>query len=172
MATTRELLRDSHRVVIGLGSNMGNSCEHIDDALASMRLDPDIWVGAVSEYVTSAPAYLEAQDPFVNAVAVIQTTLEPSELLRVRQGLESEHGRIRGIENGPRPLDLDIIDYEGVVCSDGELDLPHPLALERDFVVTPLLDILPGYVLSNGVAVTHDKVTVGQVMGPARDMLA
>jgi len=58
------------------------------------------------------------------------------------------------------------------VCSDGELDLPHPLALERDFVVTPLLDILPGYVLSNDVAVTHDKVTVGQVMGPARDMLA
>lgn len=172
VATTREMLRDSHRAVIGLGSNMGNSCGHIDDALASMRLDPDIWVGAVSEYVTSAPAYLEAQAPFVNAVAVIQTTLEPPELLRVLQGLESEHGRIRGIENGPRPLDLDIIDYEGVVRSDGELDLPHPLALERDFVVTPLLDILPGYVLSNGVAVTRDKVTVGQVMGSARDMLA
>ena len=76
VATTREMLRDSHRVVIGLGSNMGNSCEHIDDALASMRLDPDIWVGAVSEYVTSAPAYLEAgRTRLVNAVAVIQATL-------------------------------------------------------------------------------------------------
>ena len=50
--------------------------------------------------------------------------------------------------------------------------MPHPLALERDFVVTPLLDIMPFCELANGIAVTRDKVTVGQVMGPARDMLA
>ena len=88
------------------------------------------------------------------------------------QGLEAEHGRVRSVENGPRSLDLDIIDYEGVVCADEQLDLPHPLALERDFVVTPLLDIMPFCELANGIAVTRDKVTVGQVMGPARDMLA
>lgn len=168
---TREMLRDSHRAVIGLGSNMGNSCGHIDDALTSLRLNPDIWIGAVSEYVMSEPAYMEAQDSFVNAVAAIQTTLPPRELLRVLHGLEEEHGRVRGIENGPRPLDLDIIDYSGVVCADEELDLPHPLALERDFVVTPLLDIMPGYVLANGVAATHDDVTVGKVTGPAREVL-
>ena len=165
------MLRDSHRAVIGLGSNMGNSCGHIDDALTSLRLNPDIWIGAVSEYVMSEPAYMEAQDSFVNAVAAIQTTLPPRELLRVLHGLEEEHGRVRGIENGPRPLDLDIIDYSGVVCADEELDLPHPLALERDFVVTPLLDIMPGYVLANGVAATHDDVTVGKVTGPAREVL-
>lgn len=168
---TREMLRDSHRVIIGLGSNMGNSCGHIDDALTSLRLNPDIWIGAVSEYVMSKPAYMEAQAPFVNAVAAIQTTLSPRELLRVLHGLEDEHGRVRGVENGPRPLDLDIIDYSGVVCADEELDLPHPLALERDFVVTPLLDIMPGYVLANGVAVTHGDVMVGKVTGPAREVL-
>lgn len=172
VAATREMLRDSHRAIIALGSNMGNCCGHLDDALASLRLNPDVWVGAVSEYVTSEPAYLEAQAPFVNAVALIQTTLTPHELLHVLQGLEAEHGRVRSEENGPRPLDLDIIDYEGVVCADEELDLPHPLALERDFVVTPLLDIMPFCELANGIAVTRDKVTVGQVMGPARDMLA
>lgn len=172
VAVTREMLRDSHRAIIALGSNMGNSCGHLDDALASLRLNPDVWVGAVSEYVTSEPAYLEAQAPFVNAVALIQTTLTPHELLHMFQSLEAEHGRVRGVENGPRPLDLDIIDYEGVVCADEQLDLPHPLALERDFVVTPLLDIMPSCELANGVAVTHDKVTVGQVIGPARDMLA
>lgn len=172
VAATREMLRDSHRAIIALGSNMGNSCGHLDDALASLRLNPDVWVGAVSEYVTSEPAYLEAQAPFVNAVALIQTTLTPRELLHMLQGLEAEHGRVRSVENGPRPLDLDIIDYEGVVCADEQLDLPHPLALERDFVVTPLLDIMPSCELANGIAVTRDKVTVGQVMGPARDMLA
>lgn len=172
VAATHEMLRDSHRAIIALGSNMGNSCGHLDDALASLRLNPDVWVGAVSEYVTSEPAYLEAQAPFVNAVALIQTTLTPHELLHMLQSLEAEHGRVRSVENGPRPLDLDIIDYEGVVCADEELDLPHPLALERDFVVTPLLDIMPSCELANGIAVTRDKVTVGQVMGPARDMLA
>ena len=172
VAATREMLRDSHRAIIALGSNMGNSCGHLDDALASLRLNPDVWVGAVSEYVTSEPAYLEAQAPFVNAVALIQTTLTPRELLHMLQGFEAGHGRVRSVENGPRPLDLDIIDYEGVVCADEELDLPHPLALERDFVVTPLLDIMPFCELANGIAVTRDKVTVGQVMGPARDMLA
>lgn len=172
VAATHEMLRDSHRAIIALGSNMGNSCGHLDDALASLRLNPDVWVGAVSEYVTSEPAYLEAQAPFVNAVALIQTTLTPHELLHMLQSLEGEHGRVRSVENGPRPLDLDIIDYEGVVCADEELDLPHPLALERDFVVTPLLDIMPSCELANGIAVTRDKVTVGQVMGPARDMLA
>lgn len=172
VAATREMLRDSHRAIIALGSNMGNSCGHLDDALASLRLNPDVWVGAVSEYVTSEPAYLEAQAPFVNAVALIQTTLAPRELLHMLQGLEAEHGRVRSVENGPRPLDLDIIDYEGVVCADEQLDLPHPLALERDFVVTPLLDIMPSCELANGIAVTRDKATVGQVMGPARDMLA
>ena len=171
VAATREMLRDSHRAIIALGSNMGNSCGHLDDALASLRLNPDVWVGAVSEYVTSEPAYLEAQAPFVNAVALIQTTLTPRELLHMLQGFEAEHGRVRSVENGPRPLDLDIIDYEGVVCADEQLDLPHPLALERDFVVTPLLDIMPSCELANGIAVTRDKVTVGQVMGPARDML-
>lgn len=172
VAATREMLRDSHRAIIALGSNMGNSCGHLDDALASLRLNPDVWVGAVSEYVTSEPAYLEAQAPFVNAVALIQTTLTPHELLHMLQGLEAEHGRVRSVENGPRPLDLDIIDYEGVVCADEQLDLPHPLALERDFVVTPLLDIMPSCELANGIAVTRDKATVGQVMGPAQDMLA
>ena len=172
VAATREMLRDSHRAIIALGSNMGNSCGHLDDALASLRLNPDVWVGAVSEYVTSEPAYLEAQAPFVNAVALIQTTFTPHELLHMLQSLEAEHGRVRSVENGPRPLDLDIIDYEGVVCADEQLDLPHPLALERDFVVTPLLDIMPSCELANGIAVTRDKATVGQVMGPARDMLA
>lgn len=171
VAITRAMLKNSHRAIIGLGSNMGNSCAHIDDALASLRLNPDVWVGALSEYVTSDPAYYEDQAPFVNAVAAIQTTLGPHELLHLLQRIENDHGRVRTIANGPRVLDLDIIDYEGVICADEELTLPHPLASERDFVVTPLLGVLPGYVLADGTVLSHDKVRVGKVSGPVHDVL-
>lgn len=171
VAMTREILRDSHHVVIGLGSNMGNSYEHLDDALATLRLNPDVWMGAVAEYVLSDPAYYEDQAPFVNTVAELQTTLLPHELLHLLQDIERQHGRVRDVENGPRPLDLDIIDYDGVVMADEELSLPHPLALERDFVVTPLLSILPDHVLSDGTRVTRDGVRVGIVRGMANGIL-
>jgi 16S rRNA (cytidine1402-2'-O)-methyltransferase len=68
---------------------------------------------------------------------------------------------------GPRTLDVDIIDFEGMTSASPELLLPHPLALERDFVVTPLLDVSPEHVLANGVAVTRDEVRYGRVRGIA-----
>ena len=108
---------------------------------------------------------MTAQAPFVNAIAVVQTTLDPYELLDALHELEANQGRTRTIANGPRTLDLDIVDYEGVQSDDKVLVLPHPLALERDFVVTPLLDTLPGYVLANGVPVTRDGISVGRVSG-------
>ena len=58
--------------------------------------------------------------------------------------IEDSQGRVRETPNGPRTIDLDIVDYEGVESSQEELVLPHPRALERDFVVTPLLDIGAG----------------------------
>ncbi len=171
VALTREMIKKSHRVVLGLGSNMGNACGHIDKALEDLRSNPDIWVGAVSRYMESEPAYMKAQASFVNAVAAIQTTLGPYELLDVLHDLEAGQGRTRMIPNGPRTLDLDIVDYEGITSDDAVLTLPHPLALERDFVVTPLLDALPGYTLANGVSVTRDGISVGRVSGPAQDHL-
>lgn len=171
VALTQEILRSSHRALIGLGSNMGNSLAHLDDALAELRMHPDIWLGAISEYVVSEPAYYEDQDPFVNAVAELQTTLTPHELLHLLQQIENQHGRVRSLENGPRVLDLDIIDYEGVVLEDEELTLPHPLALERDFVVTPLLGVISEYTLANGERVTRDRVRVGKVRGVVDGML-
>ncbi len=169
---TREMIKNSRRVVISLGSNMGNACGNIDIALDELRFDEDIWVGAVSQYVITEPAYLEDQAPFTNAIAVIQTTLSPHELLERLQDIEYRQGRERTIANGPRIIDLDIVDYQDVVSDDPELTLPHPLALERDFVVTPLLDLMPDYVLANGAPVTRGGVRVGQVSGPARDWMA
>lgn len=165
VSATLEMIKTSHRAVLGLGSNMGNASGHIDKAIEDLRHNPAIWVGAVSRYVESEPAYMTAQAPFVNAIAVVQTTLDPYELLDALHELEANQGRTRTIANGPRTLDLDIVDYEGVQSDDKVLVLPHPLALERDFVVTPLLDTLPGYVLANGVPVTRDGISVGRVSG-------
>ena len=70
------------------------------------------------------------------------------------------------MENGPRTLDLDIVDYQMYVASDDELTLPHPRACERDFVVRPLLDILPSYELADGTAV--GAVPAAERVGKAR----
>lgn len=172
VALTRSILDTSHRAIVSLGSNMGDSCAHMDDALAELRSNPDVWVGSVSEYVVSEAAYLEDQADFVNAVAAIQTTLSPNELLRALQGIENDHGRVRVIENGPRVLDLDIVDYESVVMGEEDLTLPHPMARERDFVVMPLLGILPGYELADGTVLNVGKAEVGRVKGLARDVRA
>lgn len=167
VALTCEMLRVSRRAIIGLGSNVGNPVAHLDNAVAALRQTPDTWVYTVSPYVKSEPAYLEDQAEFVNAVAVVQTTLSPEELLVELHKIEEDQGRVREIENGPRTLDLDIEDYEGEVSERADLALPHPKLLERDFVVTPLLTVLPHYVLANGVPVTRDAVSVGKITGLA-----
>jgi 16S rRNA (cytidine1402-2'-O)-methyltransferase len=81
------------------------------------------------------------------------------------QAVEREFGRVRTVPNGPRTLDVDIIDFEGVVSTSPELLLPHPRALERDFVVTPLLAVAPGYVLADGTPVTRESIAYGRVLG-------
>lgn len=167
---TREMIQNSRRAIIGLGSNMGNAGAHLDAAIDALRFCEDVWVGAISQYVTSEPAYFEAQAPFTNAIAVIQTTLSPHELLEKLHEIENEQGRVRTVANGPRTLDLDIVDYEGVVSNDPELTLPHPLALERDFVVTPLLELMPACVLADGTQVTRAGVRVGRVQGDATQL--
>ena len=165
VATTKHMLANSKRAVVALGSNMGDRCAYLDAAVDALRKTRGIWVYSVSSYVESEPAYKEDQAPFVNAVAVLQTTLGAQELLDRLHEVENALGRVRHEANGPRTIDLDILDYEGVVSSDPSLTLPHPCILERDFVVTPLLEVEPGYVLANGKAVVRDGIAYGKVVG-------
>lgn len=165
VAGTAAALVNSKRAVVALGSNMGDRRAHLDAAIDALRKTPGVWVYSVSSYVESEPAYKEDQAAFANAVAVLQTTLVPQELLDVLHAIEGEQGRVRHEANGPRTLDLDILDYEDVVSSDEQLALPHPRILERDFVVTPLLQVEPGFVLADGAPVTRDAVAYGKVTG-------
>lgn len=83
------------------------------------------------------------QPPFINAAVTLDTALSPHALLDALQAIEQRAGRVRGLRNGPRTLDLDLLYMEGVQLDDARLTLPHPRMAERVFVLLPLADIAP-----------------------------
>ena len=127
---------------------------------------PDTQIVDMSSFYESEPAYYEDQDAFVNAVVLLRSGLPPKELLGYLHSIENSLGRVRAIENGPRTLDIDILDYQMYVASDDELTLPHPRVTERDFVVKPVLEILPGWELADGTPV--GRVPEAERVGKAR----
>ena len=80
----------------------------------------------------------------MNAVAAVETTLQPVELLTLLHGIETNFGRLRSAPNASRSLDIDLLDYEGRVVTDG-VTLPHPRMTQRSFVLVPLAEIVPGW---------------------------
>lgn len=170
-ATVAKLADLRPYALLGLGCNValvadpGEENEgkkaQLNQAISDMCLMPDTQIIDVSSFYESEPAYLEDQDTFVNAVVLVRTGLPPRELLSYLHAIENSLGRVRTVKNGPRTLDLDILDYQCYASDDEELALPHPLLLERDFVVRPLLEICPRHVLSDGREVTFDGVRVG-----------
>lgn len=92
-------------------------------------------------------AWPDPSDPeFVNAAVRVETALPPGALLARLHGIEAEFGRERRHANAPRTLDLDIVDYDGLVSVDGETPvLPHPRLADRAFVLLPLMDVAPGW---------------------------
>lgn len=168
VAATAHAFAGSRRAIIALGSNVGDRCAQLDAAVRALRRVPGIWVYSVSSYYESEPAYREDQAAFANAAAVIETLLSPAELLDVLHGIEDAQGRVRLQENGPRTLDLDILDYEGCCCDTAQLSLPHPRLLERDFTVTPLLELLGSCTLADGRPVDRGQVACGAITGVLR----
>ena len=127
---------------IALGANLGDAQASVRQALAELEQLPHTSVIQASSLYKTAP--YEAQGPdFINAVAWVQTTLSPLDLLHALQALETRQGRERPYKNAPRTLDLDLIFYDKVVLSTLELTLPHPRWQERAFVLHPLAEIAP-----------------------------
>lgn len=174
VALTAQALEENLRpyVLIGMGCNVALVADEgeeregkiamINKAIGDMCMLPDTQIIDISSYYESEPAYFEDQDLFVNTVVLIRTGLPPQELLTYLQAIENSLGRVRTQKNGPRTCDLDILDYQGYVSDLEVLTLPHPLLLERDFVVKPLLELLPHHELANGVPVTFDNVKYGK----------
>jgi 2-amino-4-hydroxy-6-hydroxymethyldihydropteridine diphosphokinase len=130
---------------VGFGANLGDPADTIARAIeACGRLG---WVRAVSPLYRSAPIGLVDQPDFLNAVAALDTDLDAAAVLAGLHQIEAEFGRVRDVRWGPRTLDLDLIAYGEMESSDPALELPHPRAHEREFVLRPLADIAPGLVL-------------------------
>ena len=153
------------RAFVAVGSNLGHRCDNIRAARDMIAEIPLTCVSNSSKIYESEPAYYLDQDSFVNAVVLLRTGIPPKELLGYLHAVENSLGRVREVRNGPRTCDLDILDYQLYVVDADVLTLPHPRLLERDFVVQPLLELLPGHVLANDVPVSVDGVTWGRACG-------
>jgi 2-amino-4-hydroxy-6-hydroxymethyldihydropteridine diphosphokinase len=136
------------RAFIGFGGNIGDTRQLITDAIICLAQRSELNILAKSCFYQSAPVEALGED-YINAVIEIDTQLTPSGLLYVCQAIEQEFGRERPYTNAPRTLDLDILSYEGVTQNDTELTLPHPRIIERSFVLLPLLEIAPDFLLPN-----------------------
>nr|WP_105567800.1 2-amino-4-hydroxy-6-hydroxymethyldihydropteridine diphosphokinase [Microbacterium halophytorum] len=133
--------------VVAFGANLGDRYATLTAAAREIAALDGVHGIRMSTPVESVAITLSGPDPtkpgYVNAVAVVTTTLGADELLAALQGIENAHGRVREERWGDRTLDLDVIAYGGAVSDDPLLTLPHPRAHERDFVLGPWLELDP-----------------------------
>ncbi len=132
---------------LGCGSNLGDRWEHLQEGLAWLSAWPGMRLEAVSSVYESPPMGPVAQGPYLNLVAAGWTTLPPLEVLEACLAAEQARGRVRGERWGPRTLDVDILLLGEVVWAGPQLTLPHPGITERAFVLVPLAELVPDWVV-------------------------
>lgn len=129
------------RVIIGLGSNVGDRVKNINAAVDELRRDGDLHVLQVSPLYETAPVGGPPQGDFVNGAVLVLTSLGPAEILKRTLAVEAKLGRVRGAKNEPRIIDLDLLWIEGEGVSEDGLVVPHPRLAERSFALRPLVDL-------------------------------
>ncbi|PYH94604.1 folic acid synthesis protein [Aspergillus ellipticus CBS 707.79] len=132
----------THRAFIAFGSNVGDRIDMIEAACRELER-ASIRVKRTSSLFETAPMYVLDQDPFINGVCEVETSLSPIDLLDTLQAIEIGLGRKKLIDKGPRSIDLDILLYDDQIFSHDRLSIPHQLMLERDFVLRPLCQLIP-----------------------------
>jgi 2-amino-4-hydroxy-6-hydroxymethyldihydropteridine diphosphokinase len=132
------------RIVLGLGSNMGDRECHLREALNSLRQRDITILRSASLYLTEPRDYTD-QPWFINTVAEADTNLDPVALLKYCLLIEREAGRIRDHSRGPRPIDVDILFYGNQQIQTANLIVPHPRYADRRFVLAPLAELAPDF---------------------------
>lgn len=140
------------KAVISLGANIGDAKANLDLAIGLLREATEVL--AISSYSQTKPVGGPEQPDYLNAVAIVESELPAKDLLAVLNGIETAMGRTREIHWGPRVIDLDLIQYGGLLVNDEKLTLPHPRAHERRFVLAPWFEIEPEAVL-----LTHGRIS-------------
>lgn len=132
--------------VLALGSNIGDRAAELDRAIEALSAHPDIRVQKTSDWIETAPWGNTDQPPFLNGATLIETLLSPQELLQTIHTIEAAQGRQRLVHWGPRTLDIDIIYYGDLLLATKDLTIPHPLSMERAFVMEPVCAIAPYWI--------------------------
>ncbi|WP_020182822.1 2-amino-4-hydroxy-6-hydroxymethyldihydropteridine diphosphokinase [Methylotenera sp. 1P/1] len=140
---------------IALGSNLQDPVKQVSRAFDALAQLPATRLLLRSSLYKTAPVGYDNQPDFINAVAKIDTLLEPTVLLRQLLAVEATFGRERPFPNAPRVLDLDLLLYDQIAMHTPELILPHPRMHERGFVLLPLAEIAPDLILPNGKSVVE-----------------
>lgn len=132
------------RVFIGLGSNLAEPRQQLRGAVDALARIPETRIAAVSSLYISDPLGPPDQPRYHNAVAALDTSLAPLELLDALQSIELAQGRERKAERwGPRTLDLDILLFGERLIDEPRLTVPHYHLHARPFVLYPLADVAP-----------------------------
>ena len=143
-ATLRRVSDDGVLAVVSLGSNIEPRRRYLKRALAALAALPQTRLVRASSVVETEPVDVPdefAGQKFLNQVAVFETGLAAEDFARRMHAIEDELGRVRTVRNGPRTIDLDLIDFGGQVRETPELTLPHPRAHLRDFVTRPMAEL-------------------------------
>jgi 2-amino-4-hydroxy-6-hydroxymethyldihydropteridine diphosphokinase len=132
--------------LIGIGANLGDARGNVGDALARLGRQSGCRLVAASSLWRTAPIDSSGDD-YINAVALLDTDLDPHVLLATLHAIETAHGRERPYRNAPRTLDLDLLLYGDEIIDTPALTVPHPRMHERAFVLAPLLEVAPDAVI-------------------------
>lgn len=137
--------RGWHRVLLSLGSNMGDSRGYVENAAQQLKECPYIRDVRCSELIVTKPYGYTEQADFINGAVICETMLSPHGLLELTQSIENSADRRREIHWGPRTLDVDIVFYDDEIISEPDLIVPHPDMQNRGFVLRPAAEIAPYY---------------------------
>lgn len=151
-------------VILGLGSNLGDRLGNLARALDEIEGLGDMRLIAVSEVVETEPWGVADQPPFANAVARFVTHAQPIDLLRQLKAIEARLGRTAGVRFGPRVIDIDILLVGSEELHTDELTVPHPRLAERDFALTPLLEVAPNATHPDGRPFDRSAAVHGRIV--------
>ena len=143
------------KATVSLGSNLGERFQYLQNALDAINEVVGTQVHSVSPVFETDPVGGPDQGKYLNAVAVIKTILSPEQLLAAMQQIEVAQDRVRSERWGSRTLDIDLLAMDSEVRTTPELELPHPRAHERAFVLLPWSLLDPDYVIPGKASVAE-----------------
>lgn len=143
------------KATVSLGSNLGDRFQYLQNALDSINAVTGTQVHSVSPVFETDPVGGPEQGQYLNAVAVVKTILSPEQFLDAIQQIELDQDRERNEHWGPRTLDIDLLAMDTEVRSTPELELPHPRAHERAFVLLPWSFLDPDFVIPGKASIAQ-----------------